>query len=92
MPSDRWNAGEYLREEFTFNLPATWSAAEVLVGLVIGTNDGSRPDFAGPQPANDPSCLSLGPGRLAVPTAPSVPAVPSLSPTISPNLGGGQGL
>jgi arylsulfatase A-like enzyme len=92
LPSDRWNAGEYLREEFTFNLPATWSAADVLVGLVIGTNDGSRPDFAGPQPANDPSCLSLGPGRLAVPTAPSVPAVPSLSPTISPNLGGGQGL
>lgn len=70
LPSDRWRAGEYLREELVVQLPPTWSAGQVLVGLVIGTPDGSRPDFIGPQPINDPSCLTLGPATVAVPPPP----------------------
>ncbi len=73
LPSDRWRAGEYLREELIVQLPPTWSASQVLVGLVVGTPDGSRPDFVGPQPANDPSCLTLGPTTVAVPTPPPPP-------------------
>ena len=76
LPSDRWHAGEYLREEFQFALPPSWSAADALVGLVVGTNDGSKPDFAGPQPSSDPSCLSLGATR--VPVAPPPPPSPTI--------------
>ena len=68
-------------------LPATWTAADVLVGLVVGTNDGSRPGFVGPQPSSDPSCLTLGVGRIPVPTpSPLVPVtpVPTIAPTIPP--------
>jgi hypothetical protein len=67
LPSDRWHPGEYIREELIVQLPPTWTASQVLVGLVIGTPDGSRPDFVGPQPANDPSALTLGPTTVAVP-------------------------
>ena len=83
LPSDRWRAGEYLREEFTLAIPPAWGAADVLVGLVVGTNDGSKPDFAGPQPSSDPSCLTLGTGRLPVPAAPppTTPTIPAQSPT-----------
>ena len=87
LPSDRWRPGEYLREEFVITLPATWTAADVLVGLVVGTNDGSRPGFVGPQPSSDPSCLTLGVGRIPVPTpSPLVPVtpVPTIAPTIPP--------
>jgi len=67
LPSDRWRPGEYLREELPLKVPPTWTAPDVLVGLVIGTPDGTRPDFAGPQPSNDPSALTLGPGTIPVP-------------------------
>lgn len=84
LPSDRWNPGEYLREEFTFVLPPTWTAREVMLGLVVGTSDGTQPDFSGPQPRNDPSCLTLGQGTALTTPAPSQ----GMMPTISPGLGG----
>ncbi|MBK9033311.1 MAG: sulfatase-like hydrolase/transferase [Myxococcales bacterium] len=83
LPSDRWRAGEYLREEFQLAMPPTWTAGDVLLGLVVGTNDGSRPEFLGPQPSSDPSCLSLGPARIPVPTPPPPPPTPA-TPTIPP--------
>jgi arylsulfatase A-like enzyme len=90
LPSDRWRAGEYLREEFTLAIPPAWNAADVMIGLVVGTNDGSKPDFAGPQPSSDPSCLTLGTGRLPVPAQPppTTPTIPALSPTpaLTPRL------
>lgn len=78
LPADRWHPGEYLREELTVALPPTWTSAEALVGLVVGTPDGTKPDFTGPQPANDPSCLTLGPTTVLVPPA---------NPLISPDAG-----
>ncbi len=90
LPSDRWRAGEYLREEFTLAIPPAWGAADVLVGLVVGTNDGSKPEFTGPQPSSDPSCLTLGTGRLPVPATPppTTPTIPAQSPmpAIAPRL------
>jgi len=90
LPSDRWRAGEYLREEFTLAIPPAWGAADVLVGLVVGTNDGSKPEFIGPQPSSDPSCLTLGTGRLPVPATPppTTPTIPAQSPmpAIAPRL------
>jgi len=66
LPSDHWRPGEYLREELVVTLPPTWHANQVLVGLVVGTPDNSRPDFNGPQPSNDPSCMTLGPATVAI--------------------------
>lgn len=85
LPSDRWRPGEYLREELTVAIPPTWTSPQAMVGLVVGTSDGTRPDFAGPQPANDPSALSLGPWPVVVP----LPPVPN--PLNSPDAGAPPG-
>lgn len=76
LPSDRWRPGEYIREELVIQIPPGWSATQAMLGLVVGTPDGTRPDFAGPQPSNDPSALTLGPVTIAVPSPPPNPMNP----------------
>lgn len=77
FPSDRWRAGEYIREQFTLNLPADWQGSALAVGLVASDAQGNKVDAVGPSPANDANLLVLGTlpfGKVAPTPSPAPPA------------------
>jgi arylsulfatase A-like enzyme len=60
-PTDRWRKGEYLRERFTFVLPAAWRGEALSVALIAtDVASGQRARATGAAPANDPMMLTLG--------------------------------
>lgn len=64
--SDRWRAGEYIRERFTLTLPGDLKGDGLAIGLVASEANGSKADATGAAPSNDPSLLILG----VLPSAP----------------------
>jgi arylsulfatase A-like enzyme len=60
-PTDRWRAGEYIRERFTITLPPDWRGEALAVGLYatdVASGEPAKP--TGPAPGNDPRMFSLG--------------------------------
>lgn len=80
--SDRWHAGDYLREEWTIAIPATWSAAEAAVGLTAVDAGSGAPGSAGPSIPGDPATLDLG--RVTMPVATPPPPPPPAPAGIAP--------
>jgi choline-sulfatase len=60
FPSDRWRAGEYIREKFTMTIPSDWLGNGLAVGLVASESGGEKADATGAAPANDPNLIVLG--------------------------------
>lgn len=71
FPSDQWEAGDYIRERFTFDLPGTWTDA-VAIGLVASDVAGAKVTATGASPAGEPTIAVLG----VLPLAPTSPAAP----------------
>ena len=73
--TDRWRAGDLIRERFAITIPPDWVADRMVVGLVAGDAQGTekaRP--TGATPANDPTIAILG----------DLPVQPGSSPQPSP--------
>jgi choline-sulfatase len=65
-PTDRWRAGELIRERFSLALPADWRGEAMSVGLIAAdVASGQRARPTGAAPANDPMMLALGALPLA---------------------------
>jgi choline-sulfatase len=60
FPSDRWRAGEYIREKFTLTLPSDWEGSGIALGLVASDPGGGKAEATGAAPANDSNLLVLG--------------------------------
>ncbi|NVB77552.1 MAG: sulfatase-like hydrolase/transferase, partial [Kofleriaceae bacterium] len=58
--SDRWRAGEYIRDKFTFTLPPDWHGNGLAIGLVAKDPAGDKAVATGASPSNDPSLIVLG--------------------------------
>jgi len=72
FPSDRWRAGEYIREKFSVTIPADWLGNGLAVGLVASEAGGEKAVATGAAPANDPNLMVLGVLPLGS-TAPNQP-------------------
>jgi arylsulfatase A-like enzyme len=60
FPSERWHAGEFIRERFTVTLPETWTVTQASAGLLVTRSDGSDSQLSGPMLAGEKSTLDLG--------------------------------
>jgi len=58
--SDRWHAGEHIREKFTLQIPPDWKGDGIAFGLVAVEPDGEKVAATGPAPANDANTIVLG--------------------------------
>jgi arylsulfatase A-like enzyme len=67
--SDQWRAGDYIREQFTLQLPADWTG-RIAIGMVTSDPDGAKLRATGDAPANDPTIAVLGTLPLAPAAAP----------------------
>ena len=68
--SDKWREGEYVRERFTFDLPADWKGDAIRLGLVSADANGQKVAATGAAPANDLFTAVLG----------NLPLVPKVTP------------
>jgi arylsulfatase A-like enzyme len=69
FPSDRWQAGQHVRDRFSLTVP-DWHTDAVAVGLVAVDPKGEKATATGAAPANDANLLVLG----VLPLAGSTPA------------------
>ncbi len=60
FPSNRWRAGEYIRDRFAVTLPTSWQGNGLAIGLVAIDARGGKAPATGAAPANDPNLLVLG--------------------------------
>lgn len=61
LPTTRWRPGDRIRERFAITLPADWTAAEMVVGLVAADVQlGTKAHATGAVPATDPTIAILG--------------------------------
>jgi arylsulfatase A-like enzyme len=60
FPSERWRAGEYVRDRFSLSIPADWLGNGLAVGLVAADPQNQKPLATGASPANDPRTMTLG--------------------------------
>ncbi|HEY5950518.1 MAG TPA: sulfatase-like hydrolase/transferase, partial [Kofleriaceae bacterium] len=60
FPSDRWRAGEYIRDKFSVTIPADWLGNGLAVGLVASDPGGEKAVATGGAPANDANLIVLG--------------------------------
>jgi arylsulfatase A-like enzyme len=58
--SDRWHAGEYIRERFTLQIPTDWKGDALVLGLAVTDRAGNKVKATGAAPANDPQTMVLG--------------------------------
>jgi hypothetical protein len=70
--SDRWRAGEYIRDKFTVSIPSAWTGNGLAVGLVASDPKSEKALATGDAPANDPNLIVLGVLPFQAPT-PSPP-------------------
>jgi len=68
-PTTQWRANEYIRERFPLQLPATWKAKAIAIGLVISpvANHNQKLRATGAAPSNDGFTFSLGQLPVMVP-------------------------
>jgi arylsulfatase A-like enzyme len=76
FPSDRWRAGETIRDRFTLTLPADWHGNALAVGLVASDLGGAKVEATGASPGNDASLMVLGVLPFGEPAAPPPPPLP----------------
>ena len=60
FPTDRWQAGQHVRDRFRLTIPGNWHADAVAVGLAAIDSKGEKAPATGPAPSNDPDLLVLG--------------------------------
>src|SRR5262249_6888456 len=72
FPTDRWKAGDHVRERVALSIPATWPGAPG-AGLVVEDAAGNRYQPTGARLASDPAIAVLG-------TLPLTPAGSSAAP------------
>ncbi|MCW5807495.1 MAG: sulfatase-like hydrolase/transferase [Deltaproteobacteria bacterium] len=72
--SDRWPAGDHVRERFPVAVPNDWKATRMGVGLVAVDAGGTRVPASGLAPANDAHVMVLG--ELPLGVQPGSPAPP----------------
>jgi len=65
--SDRWRAGEFIRDKFALTLPSDWNGDALVLGLVASNSAGTKVEATGAAPANDRSTLILGTLPFGVP-------------------------
>ena len=58
--SDRWRAGEYIRDKFSVVIPSGWTGNGLAVGLVASDPNSEKAIATGAAPANDPNLIILG--------------------------------
>jgi len=58
--TDRWKAGDYIRERFTLMIPADWQGDGVALGLVTAGMTGGKLKATGAALASDPFTAVLG--------------------------------
>jgi choline-sulfatase len=75
--SDRWRAGDYVRERFTIFLPADWRGDAVALGLVTVDPVGGKLVPSGVALDGDPTVAVLGRLALAAGSAAAPPAAPA---------------
>jgi arylsulfatase A-like enzyme len=74
--TDRWKAGDYVRERFTLAIPAGWQGDGITLGLVAAGMSGGKWRATGQALASDPFTAVLGtlpwgsPGGSPAPRAP----------------------
>ncbi len=74
--TDRWRAGDYLREEWTLPVPSTWSASAVAVGLTVIDAANGPAGSIGASVPGDPAVIELGRVTMPVGAAPADPPGP----------------
>ncbi|HUS27012.1 MAG TPA: sulfatase-like hydrolase/transferase [Kofleriaceae bacterium] len=89
--SDRWRAGEYIRDKFSVTIPPGWTGDGLAVGLVASDPKSEKALATGAAPSNDPNLIVLGvlPFRGTAPTPqpqpqPPPPPQPQLQPQPQP--------
>lgn len=88
FPSDRWRAGEHVRDRFTLTLPPDWRGDALAVGLVASDPAGGKVAATGASPSNDVNLLVLGALPFGVQPPPTRPPP---APTPAPGTPGPQG-
>jgi arylsulfatase A-like enzyme len=76
FPSDRWRAGEYIRDKFAVTIPADWLGNGLAVGLVASEPNGAKSIATGAAPANDANLIVLGVLPLASSAGSTAPNQP----------------
>jgi hypothetical protein len=71
-PTERWKAGDTIRERFAMVIPDDWKTAGVTVGLVVVAADGTAVLPTGAKPSNDAQIFVLG----TLPLGSSAPGKP----------------
>jgi hypothetical protein len=71
--TDRWKAGDFVRERFTVTLPMDWRGDGVVVGLVAEPASGPPHKPTGPSLAIDPGVAVLGTLPMRAPGSSSTP-------------------
>lgn len=76
FPTERWRAGEHVRERFPLTIPANWAQPGIAIAVVAVDADNQPARSTAAAPANEPSFMVLG--ALAMPTraGSSAPATP----------------
>ncbi|MDX2092512.1 MAG: sulfatase-like hydrolase/transferase [Kofleriaceae bacterium] len=69
LATDAWKPGDYIREKFTLQVPAGWTSAQAVIGLITAETGGMQQRATGATPANDPTLAILG----TLPLAPAAP-------------------
>ena len=59
FPTERWRAGDLVRERFTLNLPADWQG-NLVVGLIAQESQGPKARPTGAAAPGDPTIAILG--------------------------------
>ncbi|HEY5923119.1 MAG TPA: sulfatase, partial [Kofleriaceae bacterium] len=75
FPSDRWRAGEYIRDKFAVTIPADWLGNSIAIGLVAADPTPEKALATGAATGNDPTLMVLGvlPLQAEGSTAPNQP-------------------
>ena len=83
--TDRWKAGELVRDRFELTLPADWKAEQVRIGLVaVASVTGEKSAPTGAAPANDATVAVLGVLPVLVPVGQPAPTPPAPTPGSPP--------
>lgn len=76
FPTERWKVGDKIRERFEITLPPTWTADQMVLGLVAVDAKGDRVKATGPTPTNAPDIAILGVLPIAVQGGSRTPPTP----------------
>jgi hypothetical protein len=82
--SDRWQVGDYLRDEWTIQVTPSWGAPDAAIGLTAADAGGKPGGSIGSTIQGDPATLELGRVKVAVVGAMPVPVPATPPPALTP--------